>query len=126
MLLTNDGEIAQRLMHPRYQVPRTYRVTVAGQVSRETLQRLAAGVELDGRSALAGVSLVKSQADKTVLELTVWEGRYHLVKRLLTKVGHPVLKLKRIALGPLRLGVDKAGDGGIERTVRHYLMRYFG
>ncbi len=104
MLLTNDGEMAQRLMHPRYQVPRTYRATVAGQVSRETLHRLAAGVELDGRVVPAGVSLVKSQTDKTVLELTVWEGRYHLVKRLLTKVGHPILKLKRIAFGPLRLG----------------------
>jgi pseudouridine synthase len=104
MILTNDGELAQRLMHPRYQAPRTYRVTVAGQVPREVAQRLAAGVELDGRAVPTGVVLVKQEIDKTVLELTVWEGRYHLVKRLMEKVGHPVLKLKRIAFGPLKLG----------------------
>lgn len=104
MLLTNDGELAQRLMHPRYQVPRTYRVTVAGEVADEALRRLAEGTVLDGRKVPAAVVLVKRRADRTVLELTVWEGRYHLVKRLLEKAGHPVLKLKRIAFGPLRLG----------------------
>jgi pseudouridine synthase len=104
MILTNDGEMAQRLMHPRYQVPRTYRVTAAGAMPDETCKRLASGLEVDGRQVPAALTLVKRQADKTVLELTVWEGRYHLVKRLLEKVGHPVLKLKRIAFGPLRLG----------------------
>ncbi len=104
MLLTNDGELAQRLMHPSYQVPRTYRVTAAGHMSDEELSRLAAGLTLNGREVPAGVTLVKRQADKTVLELKVWEGRYHLVKRLMEKVGHPVLKLKRIAFGPLKLG----------------------
>ncbi len=104
MLLTNDGELAQRLMHPRYQVPRTYRVTVAGQMADGTLRRLAEGISLDGRKAPAEAGLIKSQADKTVLELTVWEGRYHLVKRLMEKAGHQVLKLKRIAFGPLKLG----------------------
>jgi 23S rRNA pseudouridine2605 synthase len=104
MLLTNDGDLAQRLMHPRYQVPRTYRVTVAGQMAQEALRRLAGGIKLNGRDVPAAVALIKSQADRTVLELTVWEGRYHLIKRLLEKVGHPVLKLKRIAFGPLHLG----------------------
>jgi pseudouridine synthase len=104
LLLTNDGALAHHLMHPRYQVPRTYRVTVAGEVSRETLRRLAAGVDLDGRAVAAGVQVKKREPEKTVLELTVWEGRYHLVKRLLEGLGHPVLKLKRIAFGPLRLG----------------------
>jgi len=104
LLLTNDGELAQRLTHPRYQTPRTYRVTVAGEVARETLNRLAAGVELEGRKVAAEVFLRKKEPDKSVLELTVWEGRYHLVKRLMEQVGHPVLKLKRIAFGPLRLG----------------------
>jgi len=104
MLLTNDGALAQRLMHPRYQVPRTYRVTVAGQMAQEALRRLAGGIKLNGRDVPTAVALIKSQADKTVLELTVWEGRYHLIKRLLEKVGHPVLKLKRIAFGPLHLG----------------------
>ncbi|RJR32667.1 MAG: rRNA pseudouridine synthase [Deltaproteobacteria bacterium] len=104
LLLTNDGELAQRLTHPRYQVPRTYRLTVTGEVSRETLRTLAAGVEVDHREVAAAVQVRKSAVEKTVLEITVWEGRYHLLKRLLAQVGHPVLKLKRIAFGPLRLG----------------------
>jgi 23S rRNA pseudouridine2605 synthase len=109
LLLTNDGQLAHRLMHPRYQVPRTYRVTVAGEVTRQTLGRLAAGVELDGRGVAAAVAVVKQEAEKTVLELTVWEGRYHLVKRLMAQVGHPVLKLKRLAFGPLKLGRLRRG-----------------
>lgn len=104
LLLTNDGALAHRLMHPRYRVPRTYRVTVAGEVERRTIVRLIAGVELDGRVVPTAVQVQKREPDKTVLEITVWEGRYHLIKRLLEHVGHPVEKLKRIALGPLRLG----------------------
>ncbi len=109
MLLTNDGELAQRLMHPRYQVPRTYRVTAQGEMSDEALRRLAAGVEVEGRPVSTAVTLIKREQGRTVLELMVWEGRYHLVKRLLEGVGHQVLKLKRIAFGPLRLGRLKRG-----------------
>jgi 23S rRNA pseudouridine2605 synthase len=104
LLLTGDGELAHRLMHPSHQVPRTYRVTVTGEVARTTLTALRAGLVLDDREVAAAVAVKKREADKTVLELTVWEGRYHLVKRLLEQVGHPVLKLKRLALGPLHLG----------------------
>ena len=104
LLLTNDGALAHRLMHPRYQVPRTYRLTVAGEPSLQTLRLLVAGVELDGRPVAAAVQVLKRERDKTVLEITVWEGRYHLIKRLMAQVGHPVLKLKRIAFGPLKLG----------------------
>ncbi|MGQ9689533.1 MAG: pseudouridine synthase [Desulfobaccales bacterium] len=104
MLLTNDGELAQRLTHPRYQVPRTYRVTVAGEVEDKALARLAGGIDLDGRPVSTEVKLLKKGSGKTILEITVWEGRYHLIKRLLADIGHPVLKLKRIAFGPLRLG----------------------
>ena len=104
LLLTNEGELAQRLTHPSYQVPRTYRVTVSGEVAAETLKRLAGGLELDGRVVKVAVQSRKRETEKSVLELTVWEGRYHLIKRLMEQVGHPVLKLKRIALGSLRLG----------------------
>jgi len=103
LLFTNDGELAYRLTHPSYQVPRTYRVTVSGEVSKETLRTLAAGVDLDGRAVYPEVQVNKREPEKTILEITVHEGRYHLIKRLLDKVGHPVVKLKRIALGPLRL-----------------------
>ncbi|MGO9393844.1 MAG: pseudouridine synthase [Desulfobaccales bacterium] len=104
LLLSSDGELAHRLTHPSHQVPRSYRLTVAGQVARRALAELRAGVSIDGRQVAAAAEVIKRQEDKTVLELTVWEGRHHLVKRLLEKVGHPVLKLKRIAFGPLRLG----------------------
>ncbi|MEJ2070529.1 MAG: S4 domain-containing protein [Syntrophobacterales bacterium] len=68
------------------------------------LEKLARGIELDGRPVSTEVRLIKSGSGKTILEITVWEGRYHLIKRLLEDVGYPVLKLKRIAFGPLRLG----------------------
>jgi 23S rRNA pseudouridine2605 synthase len=110
LLLTSDGELAHRLMHPRYQVPRTYRVTVVGEVAPETLRLLAGDLELDGRRVPAQVKVVKGDSEKTVLELTVAEGRYHLVKRLMAKAGHPVLKLKRIAFGSLRLGNLRRGS----------------
>lgn len=104
MLLTNDGELAQRLTHPKYQVPRTYRVTVAGEMAKEALEKLAGGIELEGRPVSTEIKLLKSGSGKTIVEITVWEGRYHLIKRLLESVGHSVLKLKRMAFGPLRLG----------------------
>jgi 23S rRNA pseudouridine2605 synthase len=104
MLLTNDGELAQRLTHPRYQVPRTYRVTTVGEMDDTALEKLAGGIELDGRPVSTEVKLLKKGSGKTILEITVWEGRYHLIKRLLEGVGYTVLKLKRMAFGPLRLG----------------------
>lgn len=104
MLLTNDGDLAQRLTHPRYEVPRTYRVTVEGEVGQPALERLAGGIEVDGRPVSTQVRLLKKGSGKSILEVMVWEGRYHLIKRLLEGVGHPVLKLKRMAFGPLRLG----------------------
>ncbi len=104
MLLTNDGDLAQRLTHPRYEVPRTYRVTVEGEVAQPALERLAGGIDLEGRPVSTQVKLLKTGSGKTILEITVWEGRYHLIKRLLEGVGHPVLKIKRMAFGPLRLG----------------------
>jgi 23S rRNA pseudouridine2605 synthase len=103
LLLTNDGELAYRLTHPSYMVPRTYRVTVVGEVSRDTLRQLAKGVDLDNRTVYPEVAVIKRESEKTVLEITVHEGRYHLIKRLMEQVGHPVMKLKRIAFGPLRL-----------------------
>jgi len=103
LLLTNDGELAYRLTHPSYLVPRTYRVTVAGEVSKETLRRMSAGVDLDGRTVYPAVEVNKREPERTVLEITVHEGRYHLIKRLMDQVGHPVVKLKRIAFGPLKL-----------------------
>jgi 23S rRNA pseudouridine2605 synthase len=118
LLLTNDGELAHSLMHPRFKVTKTYRVTVAGIMNPEAVRRLETGVDLDGRlTAPARVRLLKVPPDavsnlpktenrkpKTVLELTIREGHYHQVKRMCAAIGHTVLKLKRIAYGPLKLG----------------------
>jgi 23S rRNA pseudouridine2605 synthase len=105
LLLTNDGDLANRLMHPRYKVPKTYRVTVVGNFTQEAQKRLLAGVRLDGRLSIpTQVRVLKHSADQSVIEMTIREGKYHQVKRMCAQVGYQVVKLKRIAYGPLRLG----------------------
>jgi 23S rRNA pseudouridine2605 synthase len=101
ILLTNDGELANRLTHPRYEVPKTYRVRVAGGPVREaSLRALQRGVQLDdGPTAPARVRRVR----RDVLELTIREGRNRQVRRMCQAVGHPVLALERVAFGPLSI-----------------------
>jgi 23S rRNA pseudouridine2605 synthase len=106
ILLTNDGELANRLTHPRYEVPKTYRATVKGRVPERELRRLREGIELeDGLTAPASVRAV----DASTVELTIHEGRKRQVRRMLEAVGQPVIALERVALGPLRLGALKPG-----------------
>jgi 23S rRNA pseudouridine2605 synthase len=102
ILLTDDGDLANRLTHPRYEVPKTYLAEVAGGTVKEAaLRALRAGVELDdGRTAPAGVR----QLRPGVLELTLREGRKRQIRRMCAHIGHPVKKLSRVAFGPLRLG----------------------
>jgi 23S rRNA pseudouridine2605 synthase len=102
ILLTNDGDLANRLTHPRYRVPKTYRACVGGgPVKARALRLLRDGVDLeDGRTAPARARLI----EPGVLELTIREGRNRQVRRMCETVGHPVRALERIALGTLRLG----------------------
>jgi 23S rRNA pseudouridine2605 synthase len=102
ILLTNDGELANRMMHPRYEVPRTYVARVAGgPVGDGAVRALRTGVELsDGRTAPATVRVLGGDR----LELVLHEGRKRQVRRMCEAVGHPVTALERIAFGPLRLG----------------------
>lgn len=101
LLLTNDGAFAQRVAHPRYEVPRVYQAKVRGVPTAETLARLRAGVRVDGeRMAVDRVRLLEGEGNAWV-EVTLHEGKHHEVKRLLEAVGHPVSKLKRVALGVL-------------------------
>jgi 23S rRNA pseudouridine2605 synthase len=102
ILLTNDGELANRLTHPRYEVPRTYLARVAqGPVPEHALRKLREGVELDdGRTQPAKARQVASG----VVEITIKEGRKRQVRRMFDAVGHPLAELTRIAFGPLRLG----------------------
>lgn len=104
LLLTNDGALAQRLTHPRYEVPRTYRVRVAGgPVGERALRALRSGIALDdGPAGLAEVRPLGKRGD--LLEITLREGRNRQVRRMCDAVGHPVLELRRVAFGPLRLG----------------------
>jgi 23S rRNA pseudouridine2605 synthase len=107
LLLTNDGPLAHRLMHPRYEVDKVYEVEVDGDPSHEALSRLAEGVELDdGRTVPAHVRRVGPAR----LELTIHEGRKHQVKRMLEAVGHPVRRLHRSTYAGLTLAGLEAGD----------------
>ena len=104
LLLTNDGELAARLTHPRHGVERTYEARVAGMPDEAAVERLRRGIPLDGKRTLpAEVSVLnKRQADRDgILSITIREGRNRQVRRMLEAVGHPVKKLARVGIGPL-------------------------
>lgn len=111
LLLTNDGEFAHRLAHPSYQVPKTYLTEVEGVVDERTINRLRKGVTLeDGPIKPDKVKLVSKAADRSLIRLTLHEGRNRVVRRTMDSVGHPVRQLSRIGIGPVRLGTLKVGD----------------
>ncbi len=104
LLVTNDGYLANRLAHPRYEVTRTYRVQVAGVPSGETLMKLKRGLYFsDGKLQVRTARKLKTRGQSSFLELDMREGRNREIRRLLSRVGHKVIKLERIAFGPLRL-----------------------
>ena len=110
LLLTNDGELAHRLTHPSFEVPKTYLAEVVGPVARDVGRRLKAGVDLaDGVARVDEFRLVSSSGNRVMLELVLHEGRKHIVRRLLDEVGHPVQRLVRTAVGPVLLGDQRAG-----------------
>jgi pseudouridine synthase len=105
MLLTNDGELAQTLLHPKFQVPKTYRVKVRGIPTLDSLRRLQAGTWLpSGKKHQAEWKMVKTGLDRSWLLITIREGEKHQVKNMCAAIGHPVMAIKRITLGPLSLG----------------------
>jgi 23S rRNA pseudouridine2605 synthase len=111
LLVTNDGELANRLAHPRFQVERTYEVQVVGRPTRESLETLTRGLHFtDGRFRIRGYRRRKVQKNSTFLEITLTEGRNREIRRLFARVGHKVLKLTRIGFGPLRLAKLKEGE----------------
>jgi 23S rRNA pseudouridine2605 synthase len=111
VLLTNDGALANRLMHPRYEVPRTYRARVAGTPSKQALHDLRKGVELeDGRTSPARAEVLTRAGRESELELTIHEGRNRIVRRMCEAVGHPVKALQRVSFGPVTLGRLRPGD----------------
>jgi len=110
LLLTNDGELTNRLSHPRYEVDKVYSAWVKGLVKSDAIALLESGVKLDdGLTAPAQVSIVKSQGNTTLIRLVIHEGKKHIVKRMCKAVGHPVTSLRRISMGNIQ--VDDLNPG---------------
>jgi 23S rRNA pseudouridine2605 synthase len=111
MLFTNDGELAHRLAHPSFEVAKTYLAEVTGPVPKDLGRRLAAGIELDDGVATADrFRVVDRSGQRALVEITLHEGRKHIVRRMLAETGHPVSRLVRTDVGPIRLGNLKPGD----------------
>jgi 23S rRNA pseudouridine2605 synthase len=111
IVLTNDGDFAQRLAHPSFEVDKTYIAEVEGEVTKATLRRLTDGVTLDdGPIAVSRTRIVQHGTGKTIVEVVIHEGRNRIVRRLLDHVGHPVTRLTRTRLGPVRLGQLQSGE----------------
>ncbi|MBA2444470.1 MAG: rRNA pseudouridine synthase [Nocardioidaceae bacterium] len=111
IVLTNDGVFAQRLAHPSYELQKTYVAQVEGVVKPQVRRTVLEGVTLDdGPVKPDAFRVVSTQGGRSMVELVIHEGRNHIVRRLLAQVGHPVLRLSRTAIGPIRLGSLKSGD----------------
>ncbi|MBR4626694.1 MAG: rRNA pseudouridine synthase [Ruminococcus sp.] len=110
LLFTNDGGFANDIMHPSRHVSKTYRVTVRPDISDEQLVALSSGVEIDGRKTLpANVIVKEKEAERVVLLITIKEGRNRQIRKMCEAVGLEVARLKRISIGPLKLGMLKPG-----------------
>jgi len=105
LLLTNDGELSYVLTHPRFSIPRTYLVKVTGVLDEKKMDRLKKGVMLeDGKAKVVSFRVLRQREKNSWLQVVVAEGRNRMVKRMFSAIGHPVLKLKRIEFGSIRLG----------------------
>ena len=110
LILTNDGDFANRLAHPSHGVVKTYIADVAGPVEARVVRQIKAGIELDdGPVQVDGFRVIDSAADRALVEVSLHEGRKHIVRRLLAAVGHPVRRLVRVSVGPVRLGDQRPG-----------------
>ena len=111
ILLTNDGDFAHRMAHPSYEMDKTYVAEVAGQVTKATVREVLDGVTLeDGPVEVSSCKVVSSHGGKSIVELVIHEGRNRIVRRLLDAVGHPVKRLTRTAIGPVRLSGLRKGE----------------
>ena len=111
LLFTNDGAFANKMMHPSGHVPKTYRVTVRPRVKESQLVQMAAGVEIDGVKTLpATVRVLTDESDRSVLEIILKEGRNRQIRKMCEQVGLEVARLKRTAIGPIKLGMLQPGE----------------
>ena len=110
LVMTNDGVLTQRMTHPSYEHPRTYRVLVEGEPDAAALDRWQRGITLDGRlTRFDSVALEEQRRDEAWLRVTVHEGRKHLVRRMVAALGYPPKRLIRVSMGPLQLGSLDSG-----------------
>ncbi len=110
LILTNDGDFAERILHPRFEIERTYQATVRGLPTPEKIRELEEGVELEGKKTWpAKVHIIAEEPTTSTLEITIHEGRKRQVRKMFEAIGHRVLALKRIAYGGLRLGALPTG-----------------
>ncbi|MGQ4599479.1 pseudouridine synthase [Nocardia sp. R6R-6] len=110
LLLTNDGDLAHRLMHPSFEVSKTYLATVHGEVNRAVGKQLKEGVELeDGPAAVDRFQVLELGEGRSLVKIVLHEGRKHIVRRLLDAAGHPVIRLVRTNIGPVALGDQRPG-----------------
>jgi 23S rRNA pseudouridine2605 synthase len=125
IIVTNDGDLAQKLAHPKYRIYRTYEVQVAGVPTRETLAELKRGLHFaEGKFRVHDVRLRKTRGQSALLEVVLAEGQNREVRRLFARIGHKVLTLKRTAFGPVRLGA--LGRGNIRELERDELAELVG
>ncbi len=111
LLLTNDGDLTYHLTHPSHEITKSYLVLVSGTPDETALQNLRDGVFIDGRKTMPAKAVLKrTEADKSVLQITISEGRNRQVRKMCDAVGHEVLRLRRVAEGPLKLGDLKSGE----------------
>jgi 23S rRNA pseudouridine2605 synthase len=111
LLLTNDGDFAQRMTHPSFEVTKTYLAEVAGVISDATVKRLRGGIELDdGPIRPDAVTLVQRANDRSLVRVVLHSGRNRIVRRMFDALGHPVRKLSRLAVGPVKLGSLRPGE----------------
>ena len=126
LLVTNDGALTQVLLHPSFQVPRTYRVSARGSVRAETLRRLERGIDLDGgRSARCETRLLERDRERSVVEIDLIEGRRHQIRDMMKAVGHPVRRLVRVRYGPLALGDLASGESRRLTAAELRRLRHF-
>ncbi len=105
LLVTNDGDFSHRMQHPSYEVPKTYLAEIPGPVPRDLGKRLREGIELeDGLVQVDSFKMIDSKPGRALVEIILHEGRHHIVRRLLKEVGHPVMQLVRVQVGPVLLG----------------------
>ena len=123
--MTNDGDFAYKLTHPKHEMPKTYRALVSGVLSDEKCGRLERGVDIGGfRTSPAKVKIVRGLSNATLVDITIHEGKNRQVRKMFRAVGNPVKQLQRIAIGDIRLG--RLAEGHYRKLTREeieYLKR---